>query len=173
MIELSDLIAYIQQIFTPIAMISGLGLISLLTQARYGRIVDSMRRLNSEQLCLLKSLSSETVNEIEKKTNLLRVNNIDVQLRLFIKRSTYLKRALTPLLIGIFLLITSSILILGRELVPLQLMVAVTGISFVAGLFLLAIEAMFMIADLSLSQKAVIIDFEGIQEIKESFMKTF
>jgi hypothetical protein len=172
MIELSELITYIREILTPIAMISGLGLVSLLTQTRYGRVVDSMRHLNVEKLCLLKSLLPKSDNEIEKKANIMRINNIDVQLQLFIKRGAYLKRALISLLIGIFLFIISAILILGRELIPLELMVMVTGISFVAGLFLLAVGAMLMITDLNLSQKAVIIDSEGIHKINECIMES-
>jgi len=101
----------------------------------------------------------------------MRIDNIDVQLKLFIKRSTYLKRALTSLLIGIFLFILSSILILTREFIPLQLMVSVTGISFVSGLVFLALGAMFLIIDLCMSQKAVVMDFKGIKEIKETVLK--
>lgn len=169
--EVNELITHIQQILTPITMISGLGLFSLLTQTRYGRVVDVIRHLNSEQLCLLKSLCSESIKERELKVNHMRVDNIDVQLKLFIKRSTYLKRALTSLLIGIFLFILSSILILTREFIPLQLMVSITGISFVSGLVFLALGAMFLIIDLCMSQKAVVMDFKGIKEIKETVLK--
>jgi hypothetical protein len=152
-------------------MISGLGLFSLLAQTRYGRVVDIMRCLNREQLCLLKSLYSESIKERELKINRIRVDNIDVQLKLFIKRSMHLKRALTSLLIGIFLFILSSILILTREFIPLQLMVNVTGISFVSGLLFLASGSVLLIIDLRMSQKAVVMDFNGIKEVKETLLK--
>ncbi|MGB6680144.1 MAG: DUF2721 domain-containing protein, partial [Candidatus Bathyarchaeia archaeon] len=122
-------------------------------------------------LCLLKSLYSESIKERELKINRIRVDNIDVQLKLFIKRSMHLKRALTSLLIGIFLFILSSILILTREFIPLQLMVNVTGISFVSGLLFLASGSVLLIIDLRMSQKAVVMDFNGIKEVKETLLK--
>jgi hypothetical protein len=169
MIELKELITYIQEILIPIAMISGIGIIALLTQTRYGRVVDITRQLNHKKLSLfrsklLKNLVDPELKIVDNKIIII----IDRQLDLFVKRGRYLKRALMSLLAGVFLFIFTSVLILFQEIIPIVLMVPITGSLFIAGLALLVFGGACIIIDLTYSQKAVLIDLEGTKEIVET-----
>jgi hypothetical protein len=169
MLELKELIQNIQEIIIPIAMISGIGITALLTQTRYGRVVDITRQLNKEKLSLFTSKVSEDLPDIKLKIIERRIMNIDSQLYLFSKRGIFLKRALTSFLSGVFLFIFSSLLILLQESIPLTILVPVTALSFISGLTLLVVGGALVIFDLTYSRKAALMDIEGTNEIIKSF----
>ena len=150
-------------------MISGIGIISLLTQTRYGRVIDTMRNLNSEKFDLFRFKMFNHSKTLELEILNRRINNIDLQLDLLIKRSTYLKKGLTSLLTGAFFFILASVFILLQEFMPNEIMVPVTGSTFVGGLILLVIGGISIIIDLCASQKAVFTAIYGMREMIHHF----
>ena len=79
MVLVENFIQYIQIILTPIAMISGVGIISLLTQTRYGRVVDSSRHLDREKLSLFRYKIAKRPSELERKLIEKRIDSINLQ----------------------------------------------------------------------------------------------
>ncbi|WP_455364248.1 DUF2721 domain-containing protein [[Eubacterium] cellulosolvens] len=168
-IEIPDLLAYIQQILTPIAMISGVGIMTLFTQTRYGRIVDATRRLTHDKINLIRSKVSKNLTEQETSMNEKIIDHIDIQLDILIRRGAYLKRALILLLTGIFLFIFTSLSILLQEIVPSIFIVPLTITTFIAGLVSLIYGGVFILIDLTLSHKAALIAVESAAEIYKTF----
>jgi hypothetical protein len=169
MILLEDFIQYIQIILTPIAMISGVGIISLLTQTRYGRVVDSSRQLNREKLSLFRFILVKKPIEVEHKLIEKRIENIDQQLNLLIKRGGYLKTALFSLLTGIFSFIATSTLVLLQEILHNIFMSSVTIFSFLLGMVLLVIGGSFILIDLMFSHKAVLLAINSTKDLMKMF----
>lgn len=78
---LSDFINILQATISPVVMISGTGLICLVIQTRYGRIVDRIRQLIHEQQKL-----QQEAKELKSKINVNRLENIDLQIELLLNR---------------------------------------------------------------------------------------
>ncbi len=150
-------------------MVSGVGIISLLTQTRYGRVVDSSRHLDREKLSLFRYKIAKKPSELERKLIEKRIDAIDQQLNLLLKRGSYLKLALFSLLMGIFAFITTSILVLLQETLTNITTVSITIISFMVGLALLVIGGVFILIDLIFSHKAVLLAVHSTKELMKTF----
>lgn len=94
------LINIIESVLTSMFLISGVGLLLLMLQNRYGRIIDRIREFNSEFVRLRN----------EKKTNTARYKSLKAQLNILFKRGKLLRNTMSMLYIAIFLTVCASLL---------------------------------------------------------------
>ena len=131
-------IKFLQACITPVAMISGVGLLLLTITNRLGRVVDRTRQLVSE-------LDNPEVKREKMKMN---------QIQIFMKRGKYLKYSIAWLLIG---MIASCLII------PLLFVMNLTGTDLITvgyslliiSIFSLLLSLIYFFKDVLLSLNAV------------------
>jgi uncharacterized protein DUF2721 len=131
-------IKFLQACITPVALISGVGLLLLTVTNRFGRVVDRTRQLVTE-------LDIPDVKREEMKVN---------QIHIFLKRGRLLKISIAWLLIGMI----SSCLI-----IPLLFIMNLTGtdlkivgyLLFVVSIFSMLVSFLYFFDDVLLSLNAI------------------
>jgi Protein of unknown function (DUF2721) len=131
-------IKFLQACITPVALISGVGLLLLTVTNRFGRVVDRTRQLVTE-------LDIPDVKREEMKVN---------QIHIFLKRGRLLKISIAWLLIGMI----SSCLI-----IPLLFIMNLTGtdlkivgyLLFVVSIFSMLVSFLYFFEDVLLSLNAI------------------
>lgn len=131
-------IKFLQACITPVAMISGVGLLLLTITNRLGRVVDRTRQLVSE-------LDNPEVKREKMKMN---------QIQIFMKRGKFLKYSIAWLLIG---MIASCLII------PLLFIMNLTGTDLITvgyslliiSIFSLLLSLIYFFKDVLLSLNAV------------------
>jgi hypothetical protein len=134
----SLLIKFLQACITPVAMISGVGLLLLTITNRLGRVVDRTRQLVAE------------LDMPEVKRDKMKMN----QIQIFMKRGKYLKYSIAWLLVG---MIASCLII------PLLFIMNLTGTDLKAigyslliiSIFSLLLSLIYFFNDVLLSLNAV------------------
>jgi len=160
MLDLASLIQFFQATLVPVVMISGIGLVTLIIQTRYSRVVDSARRLNQERLRLINSLAQMEGSGSAKQRVLTgyRLDDIETQIGLLVKRGRILKYSLFSMFTAVFVFIFTSFLIMLQMLAQLTFLVEVIAMSFLVGMFLLLAGGLFVVHDIIYSYDAVLID---------------
>lgn len=138
-------IQFLQSSITPVALISGVGLILLSLTNRIGRTIDRSRALLSEM----------------RQTNGSRKEVLVAELKILHRRNRYLKSAMAGIA---FSILTSSLMI------PVLLIMNLTDLdwSFLGSILLvlsvtgIIISALYFFADVSLSLKALELESEDI-----------
>ena len=138
-------IQFLQSSITPVALISGVGLILLSLTNRIGRTIDRSRALLTEM----------------RQTNGSRREVLVAELKILHRRNRYLKSAMAGIA---FSILTSSLMI------PVLLIMNLTDLDWsVLGSFLLVlsvtgiiISALYFFADVALSLKALELEREDI-----------
>jgi hypothetical protein len=139
-------IQFLQSSITPVALISGVGLILLSLTNRLGRTIDRSRVLISE---------SRTAQESRK-------NTIQEQLIILNKRNRYLKNAMGGIS---FSILTSSmmipvLLIMNLVSVNLSILGSLLLVLSIGGII---VSAVYLFADVSLSLKALELEMSDIK----------
>ena len=93
-----SVIELIYSVLTPVALVSGTGLIALSIQNRYGRVIDRLRSFSKE------------LSELEEDSK--RREIVKAQMQILIKRGALLRNALFTLYLTVFLTLLSSIFVL-------------------------------------------------------------
>ncbi len=124
----------------PILLISGAGLLALSVQNRYGRVIDRIRDFDRE-------IRNE---KIDKK----RIESIEVQTGILIKRGRYLRNSLFFLFSTVLLASLSSFFILGEAMTYVRLEFPAT-LSFSIALISMFTGMFFAILDVALSYRAI------------------
>lgn len=153
--DLPELLNLIQATIVSVVMISSSALICLIIQQRYGRIVDRLRKLISDQRELRQIRNSNKSNQIDEKLIIGRLQNIDVQIELLLNRGLKLKRALLLNFSAVFAFIFTSFLILvGSVLFPTRI-IALVAMAFFCGMFLLLIGTILTVNEIANSYDAI------------------
>ena len=154
--DLPELLNLIQATIVSVVMISSSALICLIIQHRYGRIVDRLRKLISDQRELRQIRNSNKTNQILDENIISgRLKNIDVQIELLLSRGLKLKRALLLNFSAVFAFIFTSFLILvGSVLFP-TIVITLVAMAFFCGMFLLLIGTILTVNEIANSYDAI------------------
>ena len=129
----------IQSVLTPVALISGTGLITLTIQTRYGRVIDRLREFSKEL--------AEIGDRSPKRREIVKA-----QMDILIRRGALLRNALFSLYFTVFLTVLSSIFVLisslGASLLTFSL------IFFAAALFSLMVGMVVALFEVLISYSA-------------------
>jgi len=129
----------IQSVLTPVALISGTGLITLTIQNRYGRVIDRLRQFSRE------------LAEIGERSP-KRKEIVKAQMNILIKRGALLRNALFSLYFTIFLTVASSIFVLISSLATALLTLSL--IFFASALFSLMVGMVVVLYEVFISYSA-------------------
>ena len=154
-----QLISLIQATIAPAVLISGCGLLCLIIQTRYGRIIDRMRIFNQEHSDLKKSKSASKYGEDYEK----RMGEIKIQMSMLIKRGNYLKLSLFSLFSGILSFILTSLLIFSTYLLNRLDIYYATLVIFSLGLVLITVGMYFVIREVATSYATILHDVKSEQ----------
>ncbi|MCW4033568.1 MAG: DUF2721 domain-containing protein [Candidatus Bathyarchaeota archaeon] len=159
LLESVDVIGLFQSVLVPVIMISGIGLFILIIQTRYGRIVDRIRSINYERLELIKSSIIRKISKTEKIWNNYRLQALQEQMSILVKRGKLLKYALQFMFISIFTSIFSSLLLFIEQITKIP-MSSLILILFSIGMIMLLMACINVIREVTSSYKAVIFDID-------------
>lgn len=134
----TDYLKLISSVLTPIALISGVGLIALTIQNRYGRVIDRIR-----------SFSREYINQRDEKMREI----VKDQIKILLRRGELLRNAMFLLFLTIFFTILSSLSILVSFILDQMLILSL--VFFVSGLISLMVGMITILAEIFISYSAV------------------
>lgn len=141
----------IQAILAPGIMISACGLLLLGTNNKYSLVVNRIRVLDEEKRKMLWNKELTDLNTNEHK----RLSNIQQQLQLFYTRIRFVRNAVFSYTAAVALFITTSLLIgLYKEQFAL--------ITFLLGMLFVLIGSLFMLREIILGYKIVMIEVNSI-----------
>ena len=129
----------IQSVLTPVALISGTGLITLTIQNRYGRVIDRLRQFSREL--------TEIGDRLPKRKEIVKA-----QMNILIKRGALLRNALFSLYLTVFLTVISSIFVLISSLATALLTLSL--IFFASALFSLMVGMVVVLYEVIISYSA-------------------
>ncbi|MFA5771308.1 MAG: DUF2721 domain-containing protein [Thermoplasmata archaeon] len=149
----------VQLVLAPIILVSAAGLLGLLLQNRYGRIIDRIRFFEVER----RALTGGELNEKQKR----RMEIIEQQLKILLKRGRYIKNSLFYILLSALLVVLFSFTALISSAIGNDVGQYVSFALF--GISLLAVFAgvLYAILEIQISYKAVLIDIDALQENKK------
>jgi hypothetical protein len=154
-----DIVDFFQRVLVPVLMISGIGLFILVIQTRYGRIVDRIRTLNMERRELIKQTLIKRISKFEKIWNDNRLQCLQEQMAILLRRGKLLKDSLRFMFIVIFSSIASSLILFIEQITKAPLSSIVLSL-FVFGIIMLFIACINVIKEVSNSYNAVIYDID-------------
>ena len=157
-----DIVGMFQTTFVPVLMISGIGLFTLIIQTRYGRIVDRIRAINAERLALMKEIAMKKISETEIVWNENRLEDLEQQMMILVKRGKLLKNALQFMFVSVFTSIISSLLLFIQYMVGMSMTLPVI-IFFTASMVLIFMGSINTLREVATSYDAVVLDTETIE----------
>ena len=158
----ADIVGLFQTTFVPVLMISGIGLFTLIIQTRYGRIVDRIRAINAERLELLKAIAIKEISETEIVWNQNRLDRLEEQMSILVKRGKLLKNALQFMFVSVFTSIISSLLLFIQYILGMLMTLPII-ISFTIGMVLIFMGSINTLREVATSYDAVVLDTQTIE----------
>ncbi|MGQ9543370.1 MAG: DUF2721 domain-containing protein [Candidatus Bathyarchaeia archaeon] len=152
-----DIIRLFQTVLVPVLMISGIGIFILIIQTRYGRVVDRIRSINNERFKLIRIELTENLSDVEKKWNYYRLQDLQRQIPILVKRGKLLRDSLRFMFLSIFTFIISSFLLFLDQTTGIQTSTVVLAI-FTFGMFMVFMACINAIREVSKSFHAVLYD---------------
>lgn len=145
-------------------MISALGLLCLVLQMRYGRVVDIVMKLNSEKRDLRRKLMrASTAREEDQDIKFIeeRLKTIEDQLDILLKRGLVIKRSLYAMFSAVLCFILTSFLIwVSLTLVtPIEIS-AIALITFYVGMLLTIVALALLLKDVFMSYTAALLEIK-------------
>ena len=145
-LDLQSLLGPVQTALVPVVLSSTGGLLCLLVQTRYGRIIDRTREL------LKLNYNAE----------------VDISLEMLFRRARYAKWSLFGLFFGISSFLTLSLIILVSILFPGMMQPYVIVSVFLVGMTSMLIGVWYEVLELGASFKGLSADYSSYKEKKES-----
>ena len=145
-LDLQSLLGPVQTALVPVVLSSTGGLLCLLVQTRYGRIIDRTREL-------------------------LKLNydaEMDISLEMLFKRARYAKWSLFGLFFGISSFLTLSLIILVTILFPGMLQPYVIVAVFLVGMTSMLIGVWYEVLELGASFRGLSLDYSRYKEKRDS-----
>jgi len=158
-LDFENLILLIQATIVPAVLISGCGLLCLVIQSRYGRVIDRIRIFNREHFELKRSKSSSKYGADYEK----RIEEIKVQVGMLAKRGNYLKMSLFSLFSGILSFILTSFLMFSAYLLAVSEVYPIAIATFSIGLLLIIVGILYAVREVTVSYAAVVHEIESEQ----------
>ena len=155
----TELISLIEATIVPAVLISGCGLLCLVIQSRYGRVIDRIRIFNREHFELKRSKSSSKYGADYEK----RIEEIKVQVNMLVKRGNYLKLSLFSLFSGILSFILASFVLFSAYLLDVSEIYPIVIATFSAGLLLIIVGVLYATREVATSYTAVIYEIKSEQ----------
>lgn len=152
-------IQLIEATIVPAVLISGCGLLCLVIQNRYGRVIDRIRIFNREHFELKRSKSSSKYGADYEK----RIEEIRVQVDMLMKRGNYLKMSLFSLFSGILSFILTSFLLFSAYLLAVSEIYPVVIATFSVGLLLIIVGVLYAVREVAISYAAVVHEIRSEQ----------
>ena len=149
----------IQATIAPAVLISACGLLCLVIQSRYGRVIDRIRIFNREHFELKRSKSSSKYGADYEK----RIEEIKVQVNMLVKRGNYLKLSLFSLFSGILSFILASFVLFSAYLLDVSEIYPIVIATFSAGLLLIIVGVLYAIREVAVSYAAVVHEIKSEQ----------
>jgi VIT1/CCC1 family predicted Fe2+/Mn2+ transporter len=153
--DLSAIVSVVQATIVPVVMISGSGLICMVIQTRYGRVVNSIRQLIQEQRRFQQHDSLKGLESDDADLRLERLKNLDAQILLLLKRGSKLRWALFLTFSSIVSFICTSFLILLSYVFGLAIVITLVALAFFFGMFFLLVGAVITVNEIANSYDAV------------------
>lgn len=145
--ELPQVTQLIQATLVPVIMISAEGLVSLVVQQRYGRLIDRLRALNYERLRLRESMAqpAQATSHVRR-----RMAEDEVLVRLLLRRARLAQKALFAAFLGMALFVATSLSLIIETLLSahgaptvLPLVLFTAGLcAFLAGFAYILLEVL-------------------------------
>jgi len=154
-----NLISLIQATIAPAVLISGCGLLCLVIQNRYGRVIDRIRIFNQEHFELKRSKSSSKYGVDYEK----RIEEIKIEVGMLMKRGNYLKLSLFSLFSGILSFILTSFLLFSAYLLEASEIYPIVIATFSVGLLLIIVGVLFAVREVTVSYAAVVHEIKSEQ----------
>jgi hypothetical protein len=151
-LNFDGLISLIQATIAPAVLISGCGLLCLVIQNRYGRVIDRIRIFNQEHFELGRSKSSSKYGADYEK----RIEEIKIQVGMLMKRGNYLKLSLFSLFSGILSFILTSFLLFSAYLLAVSEIYPIVIATFSVGLLLIIVGVLYAVREVAISYAAVV-----------------
>ena len=156
--QITEVTKIIGGVLTPAIMISCCGLLLLSLQNKYGRIIDRIRQFNTEKRTLL---AKEVMTDIDKT----RLESIEKQLEILVRRGRYQKNATLCLYIGVMLFVVTSISIaLSFKMSAITVFAILT---FGLGMLLVLFGAIFAALEIRISYRTTLLEIEVEEKIKK------
>lgn len=155
--DLKQVESLIQATLAPVVMISGCGLIALVVQTRYGRIIDRIRALSEER----RGLSERAGGFAHQGALDDRLRSIEAQMEKLIRRGLLVKRALFFIASSVFSFVLTSFLLYLAYIAgsPLDRLFAfLTPLAFLAGMAFLLIGMIAMVLEVAASYSSTLAD---------------
>ena len=157
----TDITSLFQTTFAPVLMISGIGLFTLIVQTRYGRVVDRIRIINAERLGLLKAIAIRQISDVEITWNENRLEDLEEQMTILLKRGKLLKDALQFMFVAVFTSIFASLLMFIQYFFQIQTGLLVV-IFFTVGMILIFMGSISTLREIATSYDAAVMDTKTI-----------
>lgn len=157
--NIDNLIALIQATIAPAVLISGCALLCLVIQNRYGRVIDRIRIFNQEHFELRKNKSSSKHGTDYEK----RIEEINIEVGMLMKRGNYLKLSLFSLFSGILSFIVTSFLLFSAYLLEAATIYPVVIATLSIGLLLIIIGVLYAVREVAVSYAAVVHEVKSEQ----------
>lgn len=153
--ELKQVESLIQATLVPVVMISGCGLMALVVQTRYGRIIDRLRALSEER----RGISDRIGSPAHRGALDDRLRVIESQMAVLIRRGLLAKRALFFIASSVFaFVLTSFLLYLAYAMGPPsdRVFAFATPLAFLAGMAFLLIGMLAMVWEVATSYRSTL-----------------
>lgn len=157
--DFNGLIQLIEATIVPAVLISGCGLLCLVIQNRYGRVIDRIRIFNQEHFELKRSKSSSKYGADYEK----RIEEVKVQVGMLMKRGNYLKLSLFSLFSGILSFVLTSFLLFSAYLLDVSEIYPVVIATFSVGLLFIIVGVLYAVREVAISYSAVIHEIKSEQ----------
>ena len=157
--QITEVTKIIGGVLTPAIMISCCGLLLLSLQNKYGRIIDRIRQFNTEKRTLL---AKEVLTNIDKT----RLESIEKQLEILVRRGRYQKNATLCLYIGVILFVVTSISIALSFKMSAITMFAI--LTFGLGMLLVLVGAIFAALEIRISYRTTLLEIQIEERLTKS-----
>lgn len=162
--HLTDIIPLLQASISPVAVISGVGLIVLSSTNRYGRVIDRTRKLMKEHGHIFRELQQPPHHHQQPEAALEQAEephheetfpkHIFYEIQVLYKRARVLRMCIVFNLVSLFFIVITIGLLFSGLLFGFNLMLY-TAEAFMLGLGSLLVSLTYFIRDMTLSLKAI------------------
>jgi Na+/melibiose symporter-like transporter len=137
----------------------------MIIQTRYARVVDRIRIINAERLELVKALAMNDISDIETVWNENRMEDLESQISILLRRGKLLKNALQFMFLSVFTSIISSLLLFIQYMVGTSMTLPIIAL-FSVGMVLIFMGSICTLKEMGKSFAAAVLDTKTLERRK-------
>jgi hypothetical protein len=137
----------------------------MIIQTRYARVVDRIRIINAERLELVKALAMNDISDIETVWNENRMEDLESQISILLRRGKLLKNALQFMFLSVFTSIISSPLLFIQYMVGTSMTLPIIAL-FSVGMVLIFMGSICTLKEMGKSFAAAVLDTKTLERRK-------